>query len=100
MARYYKVHFKKQTNLLFYQILYALNFLYLHINKFFAHQPPHQKIAKIFLVIFKEKVNLVPLAGTLFSFTVFGLSTGQIVFTKLLHGPRYLFLKKKLCYSI
>ena len=56
MARYYKVHFKKtDRNLFFYQILYALNFLYLHINKFFAHQPPYQNITKIHLVIYIQR---------------------------------------------
>ena len=47
-----------------------LNVLYLY-NIFviffqfscFAHQSSHKKIAKICLVIFKEKVNLVPLVG-------------------------------------
>ena len=51
-----------------------LNVLYLY-NIFviffqfscFAHQSSHKKIAKICLVIFKEKVNLVPLVGTLFN---------------------------------
>ena len=62
----------------------SANNIYLNINKFLAHQSSHQKITKIYLVIFKEKVKLVPLVGTLLSFTVFGLSRDAFLKKKML----------------